>query len=38
MKRYNPSPGRDARYFSRTADRTRLVNTGVVVPRGGFRL
>lgn len=38
MKRYNPNPKSDRRYFANTADKTRLVNTGAVVPRGGIRL
>lgn len=38
MKRYNPNPKADSRYFARSADRTKLVNTGMVVPRGGIRL
>ena len=37
-KRYNPSPSVDRKYFRDTADKTKLVNTGVVVPRGGIRL
>ena len=38
MKRYNPHPKSDRRYFAKSADRTKLVNTGAVVPRGGIRL
>lgn len=30
------SPRSDRRYFRATADRTRMVNTTVSVPRGGF--
>ena len=37
-KRYNPDPSADRKYFRRTADTTKAVNTGLIVPRGGIRL
>lgn len=38
MKRYATKSKSDRHYFARSADRTKLVNTGAVVPRGGIRL
>lgn len=38
MKRYATKSKSDRRYFASSADKTKLVNTGAVVPRGGIRL
>lgn len=38
MRRHSVNASRDRRAFSRTADRTKTVNTGLIVPRGGIRL
>ena len=37
-RRFYVRPRSDKAHFAHTADKTRLVNTGIVVPRGGIRL
>lgn len=38
MARFKPNKKRDKKRFNRTAKRTRDINVGFNIPRGGIRL
>lgn len=37
-RRKGVNPRSDQRYFSRTANKTKALNLGHIIPRGGIRL
>ena len=38
MRKRIRSPGRDARIFRQTASKTKAINLGAIIMRGGVRL